>query len=558
MVERGRAFHVPDSVTVQGVLDELGKMGYRSALDSVYRARYEYFDTQDGKLMQEDYRLRHCLYCREQAAESLEAGAASTELGDVNGSWQLYFRGELVLSQSDATGRVPQNGAVPDHLARMTEIDDLLPYLQARVFGQLMVLVPPLSSHNLLNGADIQGKPPEASGADGDRPLGLRFENWGFKSPFREGWSEQRMIVTVDASHDAPETAYLISLMQERVGLTPLEFEPLITGLDIIKSAPPGAPVPLQYRISSKDTLCTTVGKIIGRQAFKMWANTEGTLYDLDPEFLHDLRVATRRARFALKIFRDLVGSEPAKELRKELSWAARSLGRVRDIDVFQQKFSEQFSRIRTNGQREKADRVIRMIVEYYRGRRRRHCEKTNAVLVSDRYRTLLEMLRNLEKDLLRRDDGVPTVEAVPDIVGGALDRMHVWFERTAESLTPEDLHALRIEFKGLRYTTEFFSDLYIAPMRKAIRSFIQFQDCLGLYQDAQVALESLEEFARRMVKRGDPDPELMLAIGALMQVQRDIQEEQRALFLGRWNRFPKQVRGLQKLLKSGSFYRKG
>ena len=537
---------------------ELGKMGYRYALDRVYRARYEYFDTQDGKLMQDDYRLRHCLYCREQDAGSLEEGAASPGPGEGRVSWQLYFQGELVLSQSDVSGRIPQNGAVPDRLARMTEIDDLLPCLHARVFGQLMMLVPPLPSHNPLNVTDIQAELPGASGAEGDRPLGLRFENWGFKSPFREGWSEQRMIVSVDAPQGASETGYLISLMQERVGLKPGEFEPLITGLDILKSAPPGAPVPLQYKISSKDTLYTTVGKIIGQQAFKMWANTEGTLYDLDPEFLHDLRVATRRVRFALKIFNDLAGSEPAKELRKELSWAARSLGRVRDIDVFQQKFSEQFSRIKANDQREMVDRVIRMIVEYYRERRSRYCEKINAVLVSDRYRTLLERLRDLERDLLRRGDGVPTVDAIPGIVGGALDKMHVWFERTAESLTPDDLHALRIEFKGLRYTAEFFSDLYIAPMRKAIRGFIQFQDCLGLYQDAQVALDSLEEFAQRMVKRGDPDPDLMLSIGALMQVQRSIQEEQRALFLGKWNRFPKQVRGIQKLLKSGSFYRKG
>jgi len=532
-------------------------MGYRSALDNVYRARYEYLDTQDGKLVQEDYRLRHCRYCRERDAESLEADVESPGPGDGKGSWQLYFRGELVLSQSGVSGRVPQNGAIPDHLARMTEIDDLLPYLQARVFGQLMVLVPPLPSHNPLNGTETRVESPGASGADGGRPLGLRFENWCFKSPFREGWSEQHMIVSVDAPRDTPETAYLISLMRKRVRLEPCEFEPLITGLDIIKSALPGAPVPLQYKITSRETLCTTVGKIIGRQAFKMWANTDGTLYDLDPEFLHDLRVATRRARFALKIFRDLAGSEPTKELRKELSWVARSLGRVRDIDVFQQKFSEQFSRIRMNDQRERVDRVAGMIVEYYRERRSRHCEKTGTVLVSDRYRTLLQRLRNLEEDLLRKGDGVPTVEAIPNIVGEALDKMHVWFTRTAESLTPDDLHALRIEFKSLRYTTEFFSDLYIWPMRKAIRSFIQFQDCLGLYRDAQVALESLEDFAQRMVKRGDPDPELMLAIGALMQVRRDVQEEQRALFLGKWNRFPKQVRGLQKLLKSGSFYRK-
>jgi CHAD domain-containing protein len=609
MAERGRCFLVPDNVTVQSVLGELGKVGYLPSLEGVYRAYYEYFDTQDGRLMSGDYRLRLCRYCPEQDLD--DSGRNSEALPLERGRWQLYYRGALILSQPDTLGGVPKNGAVADHLAGITETEDLLPYLQARVVGQLMTIIPPPVSHDHPFAEARVHEPNRVRSAVKGQTLGLRFENWSFKSPFREGpfrdgWSKQSMIVSVDDASDGPEADTLISFIQKCGGLAPVVFEPLINGLQIIGAARPGAPVPSDYRLSPKDTLYAAVGRIIGRQAFKMWANTEGTLYDLDPEFLHDLRVSTRRARFALKIFGEQVGADLAAELRKELSWAAKKLGRVRDIDVFQDKFSVQFKKIVVPDRREAtdrregvpsgatdrregvpsgatdrregvpsgatgrsegipsesvhsviSDRVLQAIVEYYRGKREKHRERMWKVLASERYGNLLQGLKNLEGDMLRKGGGVPIVEAVPNFVGAALDRMHVWFERSAVSLTADDLHELRIEFKGLRYTMEFFSDLYVAPMRKAISNFVKFQDCLGLHQDAQAALESLKDFAASVVKRGNPDPELLLAVGSLMQVQRDIQEAQRNLFLGMWNRFPRQVRGIQKLLKSGAFHRK-
>jgi CHAD domain-containing protein len=554
MAEQGRYFHVPDHVTVQSVVGELGKAGFRLSQAGVYRASYEYFDTQDGRLMSGDYRLRLCRYCPEQDPNNSRWHAEP--LLKERGSWQLYYRGALVLSQPDASGGILRNGAVADHLAGMTETDDLLPYLQARVVGQLMVMIPPFPSPDQGSAAASVTGPNRATDRGMGQAAGVRFENWSFKSPFREnpsrdGWSNQSMIVSVDEVPDGLEAGSLISLIQECCGLSSMAFEPLIYGLQIIGAPRPGAPVPPNYRLLSKDTLYAAIGRIVGRQAYKMWANTEGVLYDLDPEFLHDLRVATRRVRFALKIFGEQVGPDLAAELRKELSWVAKSLGRVRDIDVFQEKFSSQFKIL------EMTEAVTQEVVEYFRGKRRKHRERMCKIIASERYGTLLQGLRNIEEGMLRKTGGIPIVKAIPDFVGAALERMHAWFERSADSLTADDLHKLRIEFKGLRYTMEFFSDLYVAPMRKATSSFVKYQDCLGLHQDAQVALQSLKDFAARMVKGGNPDPELLLAVGSLMQVQREIRTTQRNLFFLMWSRFPKQVRDLEKLLRSGNFHRK-
>src|SRR4029450_1017703 len=54
---------------------------------------------------------------------------------------------------------------------------------------------------------------------------------------------------------------------------------------------------------------------------------------DLDPEGVHQARVATRRLRSDLRTFRPLLDEEWSTALRNELRWLARALGDVRDGD---------------------------------------------------------------------------------------------------------------------------------------------------------------------------------------------------------------------------------
>src|SRR5689334_5766734 len=51
-----------------------------------------------------------------------------------------------------------------------------------------------------------------------------------------------------------------------------------------------------------------------------------------DPEHVHDSRVATRRMRAALRLFKDVLPYGEA--LDDELRWIASLLGPVRDLDV--------------------------------------------------------------------------------------------------------------------------------------------------------------------------------------------------------------------------------
>src|SRR5207247_11164456 len=62
-------------------------------------------------------------------------------------------------------------------------------------------------------------------------------------------------------------------------------------------------------------------------------AREHGARLGENPEEVHDMRVASRRLRAAIKFFHDALPPETAW-LRREAGWIASSLGEVRDLDV--------------------------------------------------------------------------------------------------------------------------------------------------------------------------------------------------------------------------------
>jgi CHAD domain-containing protein len=67
------------------------------------------------------------------------------------------------------------------------------------------------------------------------------------------------------------------------------------------------------------------------------------------------------------------------------------------------------------------------------------------------------------------------------------------------ESATLEQLHALRIEFKKLRYAVEFFREILRQGGQKVIGVLKTMQDHLGDLNDAQVATQLLSDFLGHM-----------------------------------------------------------
>ena len=72
----------------------------------------------------------------------------------------------------------------------------------------------------------------------------------------------------------------------------------------------------------------------LGEQYDRLLAHDPGTRLGADPEDLHQMRVATRRARAFLRAARPVLDREWAGGLLSELRWLGSALGPARDLDV--------------------------------------------------------------------------------------------------------------------------------------------------------------------------------------------------------------------------------
>ena len=67
-----------------------------------------------------------------------------------------------------------------------------------------------------------------------------------------------------------------------------------------------------------------------------MVANWDGTVDDIDPEFLHDLRVAVRRTRVVLANAKRVLPDDVRQRAREDFAWLGGISGTARDLDVYQ------------------------------------------------------------------------------------------------------------------------------------------------------------------------------------------------------------------------------
>jgi inorganic triphosphatase YgiF len=90
-----------------------------------------------------------------------------------------------------------------------------------------------------------------------------------------------------------------------------------------------------QIHLDEGATAFDAARAVIGVSLSQLQANEEGLLASSHVEFVHQARVALRRLRSALQIFRDVVGAEQAQAWRAALGDTGRALGGARDWDVF-------------------------------------------------------------------------------------------------------------------------------------------------------------------------------------------------------------------------------
>jgi CHAD domain-containing protein len=220
------------------------------------------------------------------------------------------------------------------------------------------------------------------------------------------------------------------------------------------------------------------------------------------PDEIHQLRVAARRLRVALRLFGRMLPSADTARFQADLRWFASSLGDVRDLDVYTENFK---AYARTLPAEQRAD--LRGYELYLRRERAAARQRAAAAAASPRSAALIADLERFaaagpSPGSLRRWGS----RSVRDGVRQSMRRSVARVRRLGAALTPraqpDELHELRIKTKRLRYELEFFAAVYPA-LKETAKQCKAVQDLLGTHQDVYAGTARLRRYAALLRKQG-------------------------------------------------------
>ena len=217
----------------------------------------------------------------------------------------------------------------------------------------------------------------------------------------------------------------------------------------------------------------------------QLTANEAGCIIGKDTEFLHQLRIAIRRLRTAIRLFSDHLDDSIATPIVEELRWLGGQLGTTRDLDVFVEETLPPIMAAYPNMM------GLAQIRECISALRDEANVSSRAALQSPRYqRLLLDIGAWLVSTSPLSSDipGTDTAMMLSEFARSALKRHRKQLIRRADQLlelSAEERHRVRISGKRLRYAAEFFAPLFAAKRSKSyIQELANLQTILGVLND--------------------------------------------------------------------------
>lgn len=307
-------------------------------------------------------------------------------------------------------------------------------------------------------------------------------------------------------------------LLEQVLGLEPARTPLLLEALAAAGRRPGDYSSKVAFRLDPERRADASTKEILRGLLDTLEANVEGTLANLDPEFLHDLRVATRRSRSALAQIKGVFPAEVVDDFKGRLAWLQGVTGPVRDMDVYLLDFE---------GYRDSLPAPLRPHLEALREFLQAHYAQAHAAMAAAlRSARFADLLRDWRAFL---QSPVPERSALPNAMRPtkAVADERIWRAarrvlREGNAITAaspaEEMHELRKSCKKLRYLMEFFQSLYpkreIGPLIKQLKVLL---DNLGGLQDLAVQAGHLRELAERMRAEGRAGTDNLLAMGALV-----------------------------------------
>lgn len=242
--------------------------------------------------------------------------------------------------------------------------------------------------------------------------------------------------------------------------------------------------------------------KTIIKQYRTILTYEDSVFADVDIEDIHQMRVAVRRIRAAIKVFDPCLDPDAVVLIIEDLKLLAKKLGYVRDLDVSIVSFEEYKTRFPENA-------GINLLIDYYRKRRERNLKKLFGFLKSKKYskfkkklETFIDYLYKESKKELKKGKHTLFYRSFEEIISEMFSFKEINDLKNSE----KDLHELRIAIKHLRYTLEFIN-LKDTQAKAIVKVLKNYQEQLGIINDCNVMRRKITGIIQKQ-KLGENIPE--------------------------------------------------
>lgn len=507
MIEIELKLQLSGSNIRDGILDSLRSLGYAVGPIHVVKHTDLYIDSYDWDLFKTQLSLRF----RKTNANVLMTikGVESSE----NGVTRRIEIEETVDASVLKTLVIP-SGEIHDLVSRTVDAGSWIPHVTIRTERQEC----------------------EVRCHDNTR-LMLAFDMSCCKSVWVESdnWSSPRYEFEAELVEGNPQNLQQLSgILIPQFSLIPSHGSKLESAIAQMAIPGPSKRTLPHLNVQAGDRFDNAARKTIQVNLDRLIHNRVGILKNLDIECVHQARVATRRMRSALRLFRDGLHRGMTEYFRRELGWIARELGRVRDLDVVMIKIAKWFESVP-----DISPHNIRAVLRWAASDRMKHLRTVKKHLTSVRFSILEKRLRAFlsypfEKAPRSGVAASPIHSIAPILIMKRYKKVLALKRAIDQNPQPERYHALRIQIKQLRYTCEFFSFAIGSEIEAFAKTLTTLQDALGEMQDTVFAREMLMEICKSPSNRSHAD-RIAFDLGRLFQYQFHFADNQRQLFDESW-----------------------
>ncbi|GGO67356.1 CYTH and CHAD domain-containing protein [Nonomuraea cavernae] len=283
-----------------------------------------------------------------------------------------------------------------------------------------------------------------------------------------------------------------------------------------------------------------------GRVVVDYLASQVAALLSQDPrvrraeeDAVHQMRVASRRLRSALKAFKTIVTD--TREVQEELRWLGTVLGEARDLEVIRARFDGLLDRLPPELV---AGPVRGRLADDLLTREREAYARIRDTLSGRRYYALLDRLDTLVTEpRLAKAAAKPARKTLTKVATAGWDRVTKAYDIAQETEDPAQrviaLHDVRKAAKRARYTAEALEPTLGDQLGELAELAEGVQEVLGAQRDGLVAQQTLAEEAERARRAGEDT----FTYGLLIGLERAAAERADTRFPKVWARTVKAVR---------------